>query len=92
MKTLLTAATFALTLGLSGLTHAGFYDQGPTMDTTPARPEHQALTQAPVVHGFNPQTHHATAARVGTAPMTVGLNGDLSPRVGFQNSSSGASC
>ncbi|MCB1823526.1 MAG: hypothetical protein KDJ54_02660 [Candidatus Competibacteraceae bacterium] len=92
MKTFIAAASFALTLGLSGLAHAGFNDQGPTMDTTPARPEHQALSQAPTVHGFNRRTHHAAAARVGTAPMTVGLNGDLSPRVGFQNSSSGASC
>ena len=92
MKTFIAAASFALTLGLSGLAQAGFNDRGPTMDPTPARPEHQALSQAPVVHGFNQQTHHATAARVGTAPMTVGLNRDLSPRVGFQNSSSGASC
>jgi hypothetical protein len=33
MKTMFTTAAFALTLGLSSLAHAGFNDQGPTLDT-----------------------------------------------------------
>ena len=61
MKTFIAITSFALTIGLSGAAHAGFNDQGPTIDTTPARVARQDLSQVPVVHGFNQQSHHAVA-------------------------------
>ena len=61
MKTVITAASFALTLGLSGVAHAGFNDQGPTIDTTPARAARQDLNQSPVAHGFNQKSRRAVA-------------------------------
>lgn len=96
MKTFIAAASFALTLGLSGLAHAGFNDRGPTIDTTPARAVRQDLSQTPVVRGFNQKNPHTETAN--PAPLdsrdliTLGANCDLSPRLGFQNSSSSASC
>lgn len=98
MKTIVTATTFALTLGLTGLTHAaGFNDRGPAIDTTPVRMERQDLSHLPTVAGFNQQSHYAEAAvnaashRDGGA-MALGVNCDLTPRTGFQNSTSVASC
>ena len=61
MKTFIAITSFALTIGLSGVAHAGFNDQGPTIDTTPTRVARQDLSQVPVVHGFNQQSHHAVA-------------------------------
>ena len=96
MKTFITAASFALTIGLSSVAHAGFNDQGPMIDTVPARAAQQGLSQTPVVHGFNQQSHYAaasnSASRSSRDPMALGANCDLNPRFGFQNSSSGASC
>ncbi len=96
MKTFITAASFALTLGLSGLAHAGFNDRGPGIDTTPARATQQGLSQAPTVQGFNQKSRRAPtvkpASRSGHNPMALGANCDLRPLLGFQNSSSGVSC
>lgn len=98
MKTILTVATFVLTLGLSGLTHAaGFNDRSPVIDTNPVRMERQNLDHLTTVAGFNQQSHHAEAAvntvsHRGRSTMTLGMNCDLTPRTGFQNSTSVASC
>ena len=96
MKTFIAITSFALTIGLSGVAHAGFNDQGPTIDTTPARAARQDLSQVPVVHGFNQQSHHAVAvtpaSRSGGDSMALGTNCELNPRFGFQNSNSGVSC
>ena len=96
MKTFIAITSFALTIGLSGVAHAGFNDQGPMIDTTPARTVRQDLSQVPVVHGFNQQSHHAVAvtpsSRSGGDSMALGTNCELNPRFGFQNSNSGVSC
>ncbi|NMQ20786.1 hypothetical protein E4P82_17250 [Candidatus Competibacter phosphatis] len=96
MKTFIAITSFALTIGLSGVAHAGFNDQGPTIDTTPARAAWQDPSQVPVVHGFNQQSHHAVAvtpsSRSGGDSMALGTNCELNPRFGFQNSNSGVSC
>ena len=97
MKTVITAASFALTLGLSGVVHAGFNDQGPAIDTTPTRAARQDLRQVPVVHGFNQQSQHAVAVTPASRSssgdaMALGTNCELNPRFGFQNSNSGVSC
>ena len=97
LKILLTTVTLALTLGLSGIAHAGFNDPGPAIDTTSARTAPQDLSHLPLVHGFNSQSHHAavvlaTTPRSGSTSVAVGANCDLAPRVGFQNSSSFANC
>ena len=96
MKTFIAITSFALTIGLSGVAHAGFNDQGPMIDTTPARVVRQDLSQVPVVHGFNQQSHHAVAitpaSRSGGDSMALGMNCELNPRFGFQNSNSGVSC
>ena len=96
MKTFIAITSFALTIGLSGVAHAGFNDQGPTIDTTPTRMARQDLSQVPVVHGFNQQSHHAVAvtpaSRSGGDSMALGTNCELNPRFGFQNSNSGVSC
>ncbi|HPF59357.1 MAG TPA: hypothetical protein P5149_10450 [Candidatus Competibacteraceae bacterium] len=97
MKTILTATAFALTLGLTGLTHASsFNDRGPVIDTTPVRMERQDLSHLPAVTGFNQQSHPVETA-VSTAShrnhgIVLGANCDLIPRTGFQNSTSTASC
>ncbi len=95
MKTFIAITSFALTIGLSGVAHAGFNDQGPTIDTTPARVARQDPSQVPVVHGFNQQSHHAvvvTTSHSGGDAMALGTNCELNPRFGFQNSNSGVSC
>jgi hypothetical protein len=98
MKTILTATTFALTLGLTGLTHAaGFNDRGPVIDTNPVRMEQQDLSHLPTVAGFNQQSHYAEAAvsaasHRNRSTMALGANCDLTPHTGFQNSMSVASC
>ncbi|MDG4563096.1 MAG: hypothetical protein P9E88_17570 [Candidatus Competibacter sp.] len=96
MKTFIAITSFALTIGLSGVAHAGFNDQSPMIDTTPARVARQDLSQVSVVHGFNQQSHHAVAvtpaSRSGGDSMALGTNCELNPRFGFQNSNSGVSC
>ena len=100
MKTAIAAASFVLIAALSGLATAhasGFNDRTaiPTVTSTRAAP--QDLRHFPVIHGFNQQSHHATAtiefpARTGRTSVTAGVHCDLAPRFGFQNSSSFASC
>ena len=78
MKTFIAITSFALTIGLSGVAHAGFNDQGPTIDTTPARVVRQDLSQVPVVHGFNQQSHHAVAVTPASRGVgTVGTSNKL---------------
>lgn len=97
MKTVLTAAAFTLTLGLSGLAHAGFNDQGPTLNSRSASSSmRQDLSHLPTVNGFNQQSHVAAAAvktRSHTRPsLAQGVHCDLNPWIGFQNSASVARC
>lgn len=97
MKTVLTAAAFTLTLGLSSLAHAGFNDQGPTLDTrSTSSGMRQDLSYVPTVNGFNQQSHPATAVSSslhgGHDRMALGANCDLNPRIGFQNRGSVANC
>jgi hypothetical protein len=97
MKTVLTAAAFTLTLGLSGLAHAEFKNKGPIIETTPVRMTQQDLSHLTTVAGFQDQSQHAEAA-VNAAPSTVrnsmvlGANCGTSPEFGFQNSQSVATC
>jgi hypothetical protein len=98
MKTTFTAAAFALTLGLSSLAHAGFNNQGPTVDlrTTHTATLRQDLSHLPTVTGFNQQTHPADGSvntvSQASPSLALGANCDLNPRIGFQNSTSVASC
>ena len=97
MKTVLTAAALTLTLGLSGLAHAEFQNQGPIIETNPARMTAQDLSHLPSVAGFQDQSHHAEVAVNRSAspvrnPMVLGANCDLNPGSGFQSSQSVASC
>ena len=98
MKNVLTAAAFALTPGLSSLAHAGFNDQGPTVEThatTPAA-QRQDLSHLSTVSGFNQQSPFAAAAvNAGSHNhplLPLGANCDLNRTAGFQNSQSVASC
>ena len=98
MKTAFTATAFALTLGLSSLAHAGFNDQGPTVETraTTIAAMRQDLRHLPTVNGFN-QQNPFTAAAVNAGShnhpsLPLGANCDLNRTAGFQNSQSVASC
>lgn len=99
MKTV-RAASFTLMVALSGIsvTHAaGFNDQSAVSNATvSAQTGPQDLRHVPVVQGFNQQSHHAAAAltpitRAGQAPI-AGTHCNLAPHLGFQNSTSFASC
>jgi hypothetical protein len=97
MKTVLTAATFTLTLGLSGLAHAEFKDQGPIVEPNPARMTAQDLSHLPSVTGFADKSAHAKAAvnrstAANRPSMTLGANCDLNRVSGFQDSQSVATC
>ncbi len=100
MKTTLTAASFALIAALSGLSTAhaaGFNDRSAIPDAASVQTGRQDLRHVPVVHGFNQQSHIAVAALesttgAGRAPLVTGANCDLAPRLGFNNSTSFASC
>lgn len=96
MKTFIAITSFVLAIGLSGVAHASFNDQGPMIDTTSARAARQDLSQAPIVHGFNQQSHHAVAvkptSRSGGDSMALGMNCELNSRFGFQNSNLGVNC
>lgn len=101
MKTILTAASFALITALSSVSTAhaaGFNDQSaiPRV-TTSTSSGPQDLRHIPVVQGFNQQSHITLTAlqstpSAGTAPMMAGAHCDLAPQAGFQNSTSFASC
>ncbi len=100
MKTTLAAASFALIVALSGLSTAhagGFNDRGALPNVASTRSAPQNLSHVPVVHGFNQQSHHAKAtdhfsARSSRAPVIANVHCDLPPRLGFNNSTSFASC
>ena len=96
MKTALTAVAFALTLGLSGLTHAaGFTDRSVAPETAPTPSARQDLSHLPTVHGFQQQSGHALAApirRSERASVVAGGHCELTPRFGFQQQNAYASC
>jgi hypothetical protein len=99
MKTALTAVAFALTLGLSGLTHAaGFNDRSVASETALTPSARQDLSHLPQVHGFNQQSVHALAAprartdRADRASVVASAHCELSPRFGFQQQNTYASC
>lgn len=100
MKTSL-AASFALIAALSGFssTHAaGFNDRSEFSSVAvSSQAERQDLSHLPAVQGFNQQSHHARAARAaapstGRASVVAGVHCDLPQRVGFNESTSFASC
>ena len=94
------AIHFALIATLSSLPVAhgsGFNDKSPTINPIPARASQPGSSQMPVIHGFKQQSHQANAAlkagaSVNRAVTTVSAHCDLSPRIGFNNSSSPANC
>ena len=96
MKTALTAAALALTLGLSGLTHAaGFTDRSVVSETAPTPSARQDLRHLPTVHGFQQQSVHALAApirRSARASVVASSHCERSPRSGFQQQQAYASC
>jgi hypothetical protein len=101
MKTTLAAASFALITALSSLSTAnaaGFNDRSVVPNATvSSQIGPQDLRNIPVVHGFNQQSHIPVTAlqptdRTGGGPVTAGAHCDLKPRIGFQNSTSFASC
>ena len=95
MKTALTAAAFALTLGLSGLAHAGFNDRSVVSETALTPSARQDLSHLPTVHGFQQQSVHALAApirRSERASVVAGGHCELTPRFGFQQQNAYASC
>jgi len=101
MKTTLAAASFALITALSGFSTAqaaGFNDRSVIPDTVvSSQTGQQDLRHIPVVQGFNQQSHIAVAAikfttGAGRDAVAVGANCDLAPHLGFNNSTSFASC
>jgi hypothetical protein len=98
MKTALTAVAFALTLGLSGLTHAGFNDRSDVSQTALTPSARQDLSHLPTVHGFQQQSVHALAAprartdRADRASVVAGAHCERSSRSGFQQQQAYASC
>lgn len=101
MKTTIAAASFALIIALSSVSTAhaaGFNDQS-VISNAPASVStgRQDLRHVHVVQGFNQQSHIPSAAlqptsRTGDVPVIAGVHCDLAPRIGFQNSTSFASC
>lgn len=96
MKTILTVTAFTLTLGLSGLAQAAFKDKEPTTDTRPATAtSRQDSSRLATMNGFSDKSYYvgekSSASSTGRNSMELGVNCDLSPTVGFQDSTS-ASC
>jgi ribonuclease PH len=95
-----TAASFALIAALSDLSSAhaaSFNDRSAIPDAASVQTGRQDLRHVPVVHGFNQQSHIAVAALESTTgagrnTVAVGANCDLALRLGFNNSTSFASC
>ena len=100
MNKTLAAASFALIAALSGLSTAhasGFNDRSAIPAAASSQSGRQDLRHLPVVQGFNQQSHIAAAALESTtgasrAAVAVGANCDLAPRLGFNDSTSFASC
>jgi hypothetical protein len=100
MKTTIAAASFALIAALSGFSSAhaaGFNDRSAIPDAALNPSARQDVRHVPVVHGFNQQSHIVVAALESTAgadraAVSVGANCDLAPHLGFNNSTSFASC
>ena len=101
MKPTFTVASLALIAILSGLSTAhatGFNDQSaiPSVAIS-AQAGQQDLSRIPVIHGFNQRNHHADAVRYAPASsertaLAVGTGCDLTPRLGFNESSSFSNC
>ena len=101
MKTTLAAASFTLIAALSGVStvHAGgFNDRGAIPNVAASsQAGRQDLSYLPVMHGFNQKSHLPAAARqpasrTGGVPVVAGAHCDLAPRLGFNDSTSFASC
>lgn len=100
MKTPIAAASLTLIAALSGAsaTHAAsFNDQSAIPAAALAQTGRQDLSRLPTVHGFNQQSHVTAAApesKTGPsrAAVAAGVHCDLPPRVGFNESTSFASC
>ena len=99
MKTAIAAASFALIAALSGLStaHAAGFNNRSAIPDAAVSTGRQDLSQVPVIHGFNQKSHIATTALesttgAGRAPMVAGVHCDLPPRLGFNESTSFASC
>ncbi len=101
MKPTFAVASFALIATLSGLSTAhatGFNDQSviPSIAVS-TQAGQQDLSRIPVVHGFNQRSHHADTVRYAPASpertaLAVGTGCDLTPRLGFNESSSFSNC
>ena len=100
MNKTLAAASFALIAALSGVSTAhaaGFNDRSAIPDAALVPSARQDLSHLPVIHGFNQKSPHTETARniaagVDRAPLGVGAHCDRQPRLGFNNSTSFASC
>lgn len=101
MKTTLAAIGFTLIAALSGFSTAqaaGFNDRSAIPNALASvSGGRQDLRHVRLVQGFNQQSHISAAALQSTAhtsgaPILAGVHCELAPRVGFQNSTSIASC
>ncbi len=98
MTKIFAAASFALAAVLSGLSAAhaaGFNDRSPAIDAIPAHVAPQNLSRILAVHGFNDRSDDASTRQAAPAPgrtVATSTRCDLSPRAGFQDSTSFASC
>lgn len=103
MKATLAAASFALIAALSGASTAhaaGFNDQSaiPAAAVASSQAGRQDPSRLPTVHGFNQQSHlpvtalQPTSGASGGVPVVAGVHCDLPQHVGFNESTSFASC
>lgn len=94
------ATRFALIAALSGVATAhaaGFNDRSAIPDAALVPSARQDLSHLPVIYGFNQKSPYAEtarniAARADRAPLGVGAHCDRQPRIGFNGSTSFASC
>lgn len=96
MKTILTTTAFVLTFVLTGLAHAGGFNDRTVIPETALTPTpDQDLSHIPEVQGFQQQSIHAQVASdapVDREPVTIGAYCELEPRFGFQQQSVRLSC
>lgn len=102
MKTRTAASTFALIISLYGITPAtaeSFNERGPDIGNWPAasqtpmaQPSEQSRTTASHSQRFNKGSTFATAPASFTDPAQSRQVCDLSPRIGFNESSQISAC
>jgi hypothetical protein len=96
MKTILTTTAFILTFALTGLAHAGGFNDRTAIPETALTPTpNQDLSHIPEDQGFQQQSVHAQAASdapVDREPAVIGAHCELEPRFGFQQQSVRLSC